>query len=174
MRLTGRKNGVNIRIINASWGSTQRSRALEDAIRAAGDAGILFVAAAGNNGTDNDRSPHFPSNYGLPNVISVAALDRNDNLAGFSNFGLHSVHIAAPGREILSTWLGNGYREASGTSMATPQVAGVAALILAANPNLSLPELRKRLLKSVDRIDALKDKIATGGRINAAIALAER
>ena len=169
-----KKNGVNIRIINASWGSTQRSRALEDAIRAAGDAGILFVAAAGNNGTDNDRSPHFPSNYGLPNVISVAALDRNDNLAGFSNFGLHSVHIAAPGREILSTWLGNGYREASGTSMATPQVAGVAALILAANPNLSLPELRKRLLKSVDRIDALKDKIATGGRINAAIALAER
>ncbi|MCV4861405.1 S8 family serine peptidase, partial [Escherichia coli] len=79
-----------------------------------------------------------------------AALDRNDNLANFSNFGLKTVHIAAPGREILSTWLGNVYREASGTSMAAPQVAGVAALILAAEPDLTLPELRKRLLKSVD------------------------
>jgi len=167
-----KKNGVNIRVINASWGSTQRSRALEDAIRAAGDAGILFVAAAGNNGTDNDRSPHYPSNYDLQNVISVAALDRNDNLANFSNFGLKTVHIAAPGREILSTWLGNVYREASGTSMAAPQVAGVAALILAAEPDLTLPELRKRLLKSVDKIDGLKDKIASGGRVNAAAALA--
>lgn len=169
-----KKNGVNIRVINASWGSTQRSQALEDAIRAAGDAGILFVAAAGNNGTDNDRSPHFPSNYDLPNVISVAALDRSDNLANFSNYGLRTVHIAAPGREILSTWLGGDYREASGTSMAAPQVAGVAALILAAEPNMPLPELRRRLLKSVDRIDALKDKVASGGRVNAATALGAR
>ena len=75
-----KKHGVNIRVINASWGSTQYSRALEDAIRAAGEEGILFVAAAGNNGTDNDKRAHYPSNYKLPNVISVAALDRTDAL----------------------------------------------------------------------------------------------
>ena len=122
-----RKNhGVNIRVISASWGSTTKSKALEDTIRAAGDAGILFVAAAGNDGSDNDRRPHYPSNYDLPNVISVAALDRTDSLAGFSNFGVKTVHIAAPGKDILSTWLDNGYREASGTSMATPYVSGVA------------------------------------------------
>ena len=109
-----KKQGVNVRIISASWGSNSKSKALEDTIRAAGEAGILFVAAAGNDGTDNDRRPHYPSNYDLPNVISVAALDRTDNLASFSNYGVKTVHIAAPGKEILSTWLGGGYREASG------------------------------------------------------------
>ena len=78
-----KEHGVNIRIISASWGSTQKSQALEDTIRAAGDAGILFVAAAGNDGSNNDKRAHYPSNYDLPNVISVAALDRNDELAGF-------------------------------------------------------------------------------------------
>jgi len=163
--------GVNVRVINASWGSTLYSKALEDAIRAAGEAGILFVAAAGNNGTSNDRSPHYPSNYNLPNVISVAALDRNDNLASFSNFGTKTVHVAAPGRDILSTWLGDDYREASGTSMATPYVAGVAALILASEPKLSVEKLRERVLKSVDKLNALDGKVESGGRINAAKAL---
>lgn len=166
-----KRNGVNIRIISASWGSTQRSQALEDAIRAAGEADILFVAAAGNNSTDNDKQPHFPSNYDLPNVISVAALDRFDNLASFSNYGVKTVHIAAPGREITSTWLGDDYREASGTSMATPYVSGTAALILANNNDLSVEELREKLLKSVDKIDSLNGKIETGGRLNAAKAL---
>lgn len=166
-----KKHGVNLRIINASWGSTQKSKALEDAIRAAGDAGILFVAAAGNSSTDNDKRGHYPSNYDLPNVISVAALDRSDLLASFSNFGPKTVHIAAPGREILSTWLNDEYREASGTSMATPYVSGTAALVLANEPNLSLAKLRERLLKSVDPIDTLLGKIAGGGRLNAAKAL---
>ena len=166
-----KRNGVNIRIISASWGSTQYSKALEDAIRAAGEADILFVAAAGNNSTDNDRQPHYPSNYDLPNVISVAALDRNDQLASFSNYGVKTVHIAAPGREIVSTWLGDDYREASGTSMATPYVSGTAALILANDNNLSVEELRARLLKSVDKIDSLNGKVETGGRLNAAKAL---
>ncbi len=166
-----KQNGVNVRVINASWGSTMRSKALEDAIRAAGEAGILFVAAAGNNGTSNDRSPHYPSNYDLPNVISVAALDRSDNLASFSNFGTKTVHIAAPGRDILSTWLGDNYREASGTSMATPYVAGVAALILASEPKLSVEKLRERVLKSIDKLDTLDGKVESGGRINAAKAL---
>ncbi len=166
-----KRAGVNIKVINASWGSTANSKALEDTIRAAGEEGILFVAAAGNDGTSNDKRPHYPSNYNLPNVISVAALDRNDNLASFSNFGIKTVHVAAPGREILSTWLGDDYREASGTSMATPYVAGVAALILASEPKLSVEKLRERILKSVDKLDSLDGKIESGGRINAAKAL---
>ena len=166
-----KRSGVNIRIISASWGSTQYSKALEDAIRAAGEAGILFVAAAGNNSTNNDNRPHYPSNYDLPNVISVAALDRNDQLASFSNFGVKTVHIAAPGREIVSTWLKDDYREASGTSMATPYVAGTAALILANEPDLSVEKLCENLPKSVDKIDSLYGKLQTGGRINAAKAL---
>ena len=102
-----KQKGVNVRVINASWGSTSYSRALEDAIRAAGEQGILFVAAAGNSSTDNDKRAHYPSNYDLPNVISVAALDRTDSMASFSNYGVKTVHIAAPGREIISTWLGD-------------------------------------------------------------------
>lgn len=168
-----RKNhGVNVRIISASWGSRQKSQALEDTIRAAGEAGILFVAAAGNDGSNNDRRPHYPSNYDLPNVISVAALDRNDELAGFSNFGVKTVHIAAPGKDILSTWLGDNYREASGTSMATPYVSGVAALIVANEPKITMEKLRERLLKTADKLDSLDGKIATGGRVCAANALA--
>src|SRR6185295_2325415 len=166
-----RKAGVNVRIISASWGSTQKSRALEDVISRAKDAGILFVAASGNSSEDTDRTPHYPSSYNLGNIISVAALDRNDELTSFSNFGAKSVHIAAPGKEILSTWLENGFREASGTSMATPMVAGVAALVLSKNPNMSVDDLRKRLLSSVDKLQGLKGKVASGGRINAAKAV---
>jgi subtilisin family serine protease len=164
-------DGVNVRIISASWGSTMRSRALEDAIRRAGEEGILFVAAAGNASTNNDRWPHFPSSYEQPNVVSVAALNRNDELARFSNYGARSVHVAAPGAEIMSTWLGNEYEEHSGTSMATPEVAGVAALVLSANPNMSMKELRERLLESVDKLPALEGKVSTGGRLNAARAV---
>jgi len=163
-----KKKGVNIRIISASWGSTSMSKALEDTIRAAGDAGILFVAAAGNDGSDNDKRPHYPSNYDLPNVISVAALDRNDQLASFSNFGVKTVHIAAPGKDILSTWLNDNYREASGTSMATPYVAGVAALIIADQPNITMEKLRARLLNTTDKLDSLTGKVASGGRVCAA------
>ncbi len=166
-----KRKGVNVRIISASWGSTQKSKALSDAIKRAGDEGILFVAAAGNNGDDSDKRPHFPAGYDLPNMVSVAALDRNDRLASFSNYGAKSVHIAAPGKEILSTWLGGEFYVASGTSMATPEVAGVAALILSTNPKMSVKELRTRLFNSVDKLDSLKGKVSTGGRINAAKAV---
>ncbi|MFV0389055.1 MAG: S8 family serine peptidase [Pyrinomonadaceae bacterium] len=166
-----KKAGINVRVINASWGSTQYSKALEDSIRAAGKEGILFVAAAGNNSTDNDKRAHYPSNYNLPNVVSVAALDRSDSLAGFSNYGAKTVHIAAPGKDILSTWLDNQYREASGTSMAAPQVAGVAALIVAENPDISVENLRAKLVSSVDKLEFLKGKVESGGRLNAAKAL---
>ena len=166
-----KKAGVNVRIISASWGGTQRSRALEAVIRKAYENDILFVAAAGNASVDNDRNPHFPSSYNVPNVVSVAALDRNDQLAKFSNYGVKSVAVAAPGVDILSTWLGNAYEEKSGTSMATPVVSGVAALILAEHPRMSVDDLRKRLLASTDPIVALKGKVTSGGRINAAKAL---
>jgi thermitase len=166
-----RKAGVPVRVISASWGSTRRSKALEDVIRKAGREGILFVAASGNSTADTDRRPHFPSSYKLDNVISVAALTRKDVLAGFSNFGAKSVHVAAPGAEILSTWLNGQYREASGTSMATPVISGVAALVLSLEPDLSVEQLRERILNSTDKLDALSGKVVSGGRINAATAV---
>jgi len=140
-----KKAGVNVRVINASWGSTQRSRALEDIIRQAYEARILFVAASGNSHTNTDRIPHYPASYNVGNVISVAALDRKDELASFSNYGTKRVQLAAPGVDILSTWLGNDYEEHSGTSMATPVVAGVAALVGVLN--LFLVHLRRMTAK---------------------------
>jgi len=162
-----KKAGVNVRVISASWGSIMRSQALEDVIREAYKAGILFVAASGNSSVDTDRQPHYPSSYKVGNVISVAALDRNDKLASFSNFGLKSVHVGAPGKDILSTYLNHEFKMSSGTSMATPVVAGVAALVLASHPDMSVDDLRKELLGSVDSIPELKTKLVTGGRIKA-------
>lgn len=166
-----KRAGVNVRIISASWGSTMYSKALEDVIREAGEEGILFIAASGNSSADADKSPHYPASYDLPNVLSIAALNRHDELAPFSNYGAKRVHIAAPGAEILSTWLNGEFREASGTSMATPEVSGVAALVLSAEPDLSMKALRERLLKSVDKLDSLNGKVSSGGRINAARAV---
>jgi subtilisin family serine protease len=166
-----KRAGVNVRVISASWGSTAKSKALEDAIREAGEEGILFIAAAGNSSADSDRSPHYPAGYNLPNVISVAALNRKDELASFSNYGAKSVHLAAPGAEILSTWLNGTFEEHSGTSMATPEVAGVAALVLSVESKISVKELRQRLFDSVDPLPQLKGKVATGGRLNAARAV---
>ena len=166
-----KRAGVNVRVISASWGSTTNSRALEDVIRKAGQEGILFVAAAGNDHSDNDLKPHYPASYELNNVISVAAVDRNDELTSFSNWGERSVDVAAPGQQIVSTWLNHGFEEKQGTSMATPFVAGVAALVLSTNPAISIDELRTRLLNSVDAVPSLKGKVATGGRIDAAKAV---
>ena len=166
-----RRAGVNVRIISASWGSNAKSRALEDVIRKAYDEGILFVAAAGNDTSDNDQTPHYPSSYNLGNIVSVAAINRNNELTAFSNFGAKSVNVAAPGEEILSTWLNHSFAEKKGTSMATPFVAGVAALILSQHPKMSVDDLRATLLKSVDAVDSLKGKVSTGGRINAAKAV---
>ncbi|MGB9178452.1 MAG: S8 family peptidase, partial [Pyrinomonadaceae bacterium] len=135
---SGHTRGANLRVLNNSYGGSPFSQATYDAISALNDAGILFVAAAGNTDDgliDNDTDPHYPSSYDLPNVISVAATDRNDGLAFFSHYGANSVHIAAPGRDILSTTPVNTYSLNSGTSMATPQVTGAAALLCAAYPD---------------------------------------
>jgi len=161
-----KRAGVNVRVISASWGTRLRSRALEDVIRKAHEAGILLVAASGNDGINTDHLPQYPAGYDLGNLISVAALNRKDELASFSNYGAKSVHLAAPGANILSTWLGNEYEEHSGTSMATPMVSGVAALVLSRRPQLSVAELRSILLRAVDKISHLNGKVSTGGRIS--------
>lgn len=169
-----KRAGVNLRIISVGWGLAQRSRALEDVIGKAYEAGILFVAAAGDSSADNDIAPQYPASYQIGNVLSVAASDQSDALAPFSNYGVKSVQLAAPGKDVLTTALGNDYEMRSGTSMAASVVAGVAALALAAQPNLTVDGLRSLLLKSVDKSPALRGRVATGGRINAARAVSAK
>jgi uncharacterized repeat protein (TIGR02543 family) len=157
------------RILNNSWGGGGRLQALEDSIVASRNKGVLFVAAAGNSANNNDINPAFPASYNVDNIISVAALDRRDGLADFSNYGLTSVHVGAPGVEIFSCWTGSdsAYNIIDGTSMASPHVAGVAALIAAKFPQAGLLELRERILLGVDPIPSLTTTTTTGGRVNA-------
>ncbi len=163
--------GVNVRVLNNSWGGGGFSQALADAITASEQADILFVAAAGNDAVDNDQNPHYPSNYEHESVLSVASTDRNDNMSDFSQWGLTSVDLGAPGSAILSTVPGNGYATYSGTSMATPHVAGVAALVLSLNPDLSTSELKQLLMDSGDDNAQLAGKTVSGKRLNANQAL---
>ena len=160
------------RLSNNSWGwHGAASYSLEDAIRAANGADHLVVAAAGNAGVDTDEYPHFPSAYALPNVIAVAATDADDDLASFSNIGAVSVDVAAPGVAILSTEPGGGYQSMDGTSMASPHVSGVAALVRAAYPSWTVSQVRAQILRTVRRVPALAGVVATGGVVNAAAAL---
>lgn len=163
-------------LTNNSWGGGAYDQALYDAIAAAGNAGQLFVAAAGNGGFDgigdnNDYFPSYPASYDLDNIVSVAASDDNDQFGLFSNYGAESVDLLAPGVDILSTVPG-GYDYYDGTSMAAPHVAGVAALLLAQDPTLTPTELRARLLDSVDPLTNAQGWVASGGRLNAYNALA--
>jgi len=156
-------------LTNNSWGGGGRSRALEEAIQRAHEAGQLFVAAAGNDGSDIDRSPAFPAAYDVPNVVSVAALDRNDRLASFSNFGARNVDLGAPGVDIHSSVSSgdNAYDSFNGTSMASPHVAGVAALIYSHFPGIDVRIVKSRLMGSATPISALSGRSVTGGRVNA-------
>lgn len=160
------QNGADI--ISASWGGGGYSQALKNAIAACANAGIPFVAAAGNSGTNNDSLPHYPSSFDLPNIVAVAATNANDELTGFSCFGSNSVDIAAPGWQIWSTYIGgtSSYRFLHGTSMATPHVSGALALARAEFPDAGVDELIDRLYRSADSRAALAGKVATGGRLN--------
>jgi len=149
-------------------------QATKDAIDALGDADILNVFAAGNSGTNNDVTPFYPASYTSPSILAVAASDSNDNRR-FS-FGVASVDLAAPGVVILSTGGASDshYTHMSGTSMATPHVAGAAALLAAQHPSLSAASLKATLINTVDVITAPTDwrtLVRSGGRLNVANAL---
>jgi len=163
--------GINIVATNNSWGGGGFSNSLRDAIAAGGRAGILFVAAAGNESQDIDSTPSYPASYTSDAVISVAATDRSNNLASFSNYGATGVDVAAPGVSIYSTVPGNGYATYSGTSMAAPHVTGTVALMAAANPQATAAQLRSAILSTTVPVAGLAGKVATGGLLNAAAAV---
>ncbi|HZH32335.1 MAG TPA: S8 family serine peptidase [Pyrinomonadaceae bacterium] len=170
-RTSGGTRGANIRVLNNSFGGGGKSQAELDAILALAQEDILFVAAAGNDSTDNFTLPQYPASYNAPNLLAVAATDNNDQLADFSNFGARSVSLGAPGSAILSTTPGNTYAYFWGTSMATPHVSGAAALVCAAVPNINVSQLRGVLAFTGPRISALDGKTTTGRRLNVANAI---
>lgn len=157
--------GADIRVLSNSWGGSSFSQALLDEIHAADAQDMLFVAAAGNNGFDNDLLPTYPASYDAPNVVAVAATTNQDGRAWFSNYGASSVDLGAPGMDILSTTIGNTYTVASGTSMAAPHVSGAAALVLS-RCALDTAALKDTLLGSVEPVPALESTTSTGGRLN--------
>ncbi len=183
-------NGAHI--VNCSWGAeavNQMDTALRDAIV---ESGLLFICAAGNGeeigginvGIDNDIRPVYPASYDLDNIISVAAANNKGEKASFSNYGSNSVHLGAPGVDVLSTYPNKEaatvtdavysdyhYAYMSGTSMATPHVTGIAALLLSKNKYLTPVELKTAILDSVKPLDSLSDKTITGGMADAFAAL---
>jgi thermitase len=165
-------NGTKISNNSYAWhGTGSYSQSFADALEAANARGHLFVAAAANNSLNNDSIPHYPASYDSSNIISVAATDNTDSLTSFSNYGATSVDLAAPGVGVLSTYTNDTYAWGKGTSMATPHVAGTAALIQSAAPDLDDSGIKARILSSVDRKPSLEGKTVTGGRLNAAEAL---
>ncbi len=169
---------MDVPITSNSYGDYNFSNSFYDAVKAAEEANSLFVAAAGNGlplegiGLDTDIYPHYPSSYNLSNIISVAATNKTDDLATFSNYGMTSVDLGAPGQRIWSiTQAIYAHHPASGTSMATPHVSGVAALIKSVYPTLTATKIKERILNSVDVIPALQGKTVSEGRLNAYKAL---
>ena len=162
---------MGVRITNNSWGGTEYSQALYDAIADANAHGDLFVAAAGNDGVNSDTTPTYPADFNLPNIISVGASDSTDHLAYFSNYGQSSVDLTAPGVSIYSTWPGRAYKSESGTSMASPHVAGAAALVLAAHPAATADTIKALLMRTVDHPAALAGTSVSQGRLDVGNAL---
>jgi len=159
------------KIVNCSFGSTSKSSALKDVVDYAQDHKVLMVVAAGNNGENIDKKPEYPAAYGNSNILTVAATTSDDQLASFSNFGSKAVDVAAPGDTVLSTYLGGGYKNLSGTSMASPYAAGLAALLRKQEPDATYGNLRYAIRHKVDTPPALNGKVAYNGRINAFKAL---
>ncbi|MDD1725177.1 MAG: S8 family serine peptidase, partial [Methanospirillum sp.] len=164
-----RKMGADV--ISCSWGGTAKSQALEDAISSTN---AVFACASGNEGVNTDVTGHYPSGFTEDQIISVAASDENDGIPSFSNYGATTVDVAAPGVAILSTYPGSkGYEyvKMKGTSMATPHVAGLAALLLAKDGSLSPSTVKSKIMSSVDTLTAFSGKCVSGGRIDMAKAL---
>ncbi|MFN2412404.1 MAG: S8 family serine peptidase [Pyrinomonadaceae bacterium] len=172
-----KNRGVNIRVTNNAYGGCDEAcgydQATKDALDAMGDAGIVNVFAAGNDGLNTDTQPQYPGSYTSPSVISVAASTAADAKAGFSNFGIESVDLAAPGTGILSTTRGSdsSYGVSTGTSMSTPHVTGTAALLAAYHSDLSAASIKATILNSVDALGNWKGLVKTSGRLNAHRAL---
>lgn len=164
--------GHNVVVSNNSWGGGSYSPTLAAAIAAAGDAGILFVAAAGNSSSDNDASPSYPASYTHDSVLAVASTTSSNALSSFSNFGASSVDIAAPGSSIISTYLSNDYAYLSGTSMAAPQVSGVALLVQSVCSNvLTVSQVKTAILSTGQWYASLYEKVSTSSIVNASNAI---
>src|SRR5439155_4084203 len=168
-----KRRGVNIRVVNNSWGGPVPSRALYEAMCAAEEAGILSVCAAGNSAHNADDRPDFPAGLDCASLLSVAASTSDDEPASFSNFGALTVDLAAPGESVLSTYRGaEHYQRLSGTSMASPHVAGAAALLLARNSSLTPAALKALLMATVDPLPQWQGRVVSGGRLNVGTAMA--
>lgn len=157
---------VGVNLMSNSWGGGGFSQALKDSIQAAHDAGIVFVAAAGNSRSDNDKRKTYPANYEIDNVISVGSHDGSGKRSSFSNFGKETVHVFAPGSNILSTIPNNRYSKMSGTSMACPLAAGAIGLLMGEYPNLTPLEIRERVIATGVKNGLLNNSTA-GGRMDA-------
>ncbi|MCA1767734.1 MAG: S8 family serine peptidase [Idiomarina sp.] len=164
-------HGVNLVATNNSWGGGAYSESLRTAISDSTDQGIMFITAAGNDGIDADVTPSYPGSYDLDGIVNVANTNRNDEMTGSSTYGLQSVDLGAPGTEILSTYLNDGYATATGTSMSSPHVAGVAGLIWSIAPHLTVAEVKQILMDSGESLPALSGTTVSGKRLNALSAL---
>ncbi|MFE8602658.1 S8 family peptidase [Archangium violaceum] len=173
-----KSKGANIRAVNASFGDEFRDAASQErwtsAVQKLADADILLVAATANgHGSNMNKVADYPANVDLPNVITVASMDKNnDKLASYSSHGDKVVELAAVGEDVLSTVPGNRWEEMSGTSMATPRVAAAAALMFAENPKLTAAEVRDLLVKTVEVDPDLKGKVSTSGKLDLEAAVA--
>ena len=161
------------RVINYSGGGPEFAQEEYNSIKRAAAAGILVVAAAGNDHNDIDKSEnfYFPASYRLPNIISVAATDSDANLLSSSNWGRAHVDVAAPGEQIFSTLPNNRSGFMTGTSQATAFVSGIAAMLFAEDPTLTFTEVREIIMNSVDQMPQLKTRLLSGGKVNAFAAL---
>ncbi len=164
------RHGINLVALNNSWGGGGYTQSLYDAIERANLEGILFIAAAGNDGVNNETSPHYPSSYSNSNIISVASITSTGAISSFSNYGAASVDIGAPGSGIYSTLPGasnkSKYGSYSGTSMATPHVSGAAALYASTHPGATAAQIKAAILNSAVGTASLSGKCTTGGRLN--------
>jgi subtilisin family serine protease len=157
---------MKAKVINLSFGTKQNSRALEEAIEKAEQAGILVVVSAGNDGKNTDKKAYYPASFSKPNMITVAAIDNQGKPAEWTNYGKKTVQIGAPGVWIYSTVHEGKYLYAAGTSMAAPHVAGAAALLMSANRQWDFSEIRRRILSSCQPNSFLADKVSCGGHLN--------